>query len=181
MLSPNLFKEQWHHKSLLTHCALKTDFDECRGFSCSAGGVTALHILLFWLLIYPLKWKNASSVKKQDVQHMNAILWRKNQVVICKITSQLVAKRAEGRQWNSAEWLGKCLKFPLQRRGSFIYSFFIVYKSLIFWLHLMRYVLYMIKTKWTKHILNLDLCLYSSDKENNVEKSQSFISIVISA
>jgi hypothetical protein len=46
MSSLSLFREHWHPNSFLTNCALKTDFDECRGFSCNAGGVSALIILL---------------------------------------------------------------------------------------------------------------------------------------
>jgi hypothetical protein len=43
----------------------KYGFDKRRGVSCSVCGFSALHILPFWLLMYPLKWDHASSVKKQ--------------------------------------------------------------------------------------------------------------------
>jgi hypothetical protein len=37
-------------------------FKECNGLSCTVCGFSALRILLFWLLTYPLMWKHASSL-----------------------------------------------------------------------------------------------------------------------
>jgi len=54
---------------LKTVCS-KYRFDKCRGFSCSARGFSALHIPPFWLLMHPLKWDHASSIKKQIVQYI---------------------------------------------------------------------------------------------------------------
>jgi hypothetical protein len=35
---PSLFEDQWPNHSFSSHCTLKSDFDECKGFSCSACG-----------------------------------------------------------------------------------------------------------------------------------------------
>jgi hypothetical protein len=39
-------------------------FKECSGLSWKVCGFSALHILLFWLLMYPLRWNHALSQNK---------------------------------------------------------------------------------------------------------------------
>jgi hypothetical protein len=50
----SLFKEQCSHSSFSRHSALKPDFDECTGFSCTGCGLSAPCILQLYLLMYIL-------------------------------------------------------------------------------------------------------------------------------
>jgi len=75
----SLPKEQRSHNSFSRHSVPKTDFFEYRGILPCRCGFSALYSPLFWLLIYPLKWSHASSVKANSQSHKRLVknsCWR---------------------------------------------------------------------------------------------------------
>jgi hypothetical protein len=82
-------------------------------------------------------------------KHKPLLLKKKNPVVNCSITAQLVANKSEARQWTYAERLSNCWNCPLQWawwRGeggnSYIYTCVSIYVYLISQLCLKQYTLY---------------------------------------
>jgi len=72
----SLFKEQWTHNSFSRKITSETEFYKCWLFPSSAHQFSALHIQLFWLLVYQLKWNNASPVKTNCLTK-NPFLYKK--------------------------------------------------------------------------------------------------------
>jgi hypothetical protein len=106
----SLFKEQWFLNSLLRHCTQNTNLCECRGFSCSARRFAALHILMFWPLMYPLRWTRASSIKAKLSN-----TWSHCEKPCCWLQnySATGSRQSEARQRTCAERLSKlcCVYF----------------------------------------------------------------------
>ena len=127
-----LFKEQCFHNSLLRHCTQSTDLCECRGFSCSARRFAALRILMFWPLMYPLKWIHASSIKTKSSN-----TWSHCEKPCCWVQnySTTGSWHSEARQWTCAEWLStwcwKCFFVGEVGLLLLIYACFTIYTCLI--------------------------------------------------
>jgi hypothetical protein len=89
--------------------ALKTDFDEFRKILCVEYGFSVLHILLFWLLKYPLKSKHASPLLRAKCPTTTHFRWNKT----CRRLQHhnvAVSSQNWNKQWTCAKRLGKCCR-----------------------------------------------------------------------
>lgn len=99
-------------------------FGRCRGFACSVCGFSALHILVFWISLYPLKQRHVSSVK----QKLSNI-----QITFCKkkyIYFRLQSYRSTGSQQKLSKAVKLCwatrrmLKVSIAGRGQILVYMF---------------------------------------------------------
>ena len=83
----------------------------------------AVHILLFWSLMFPLKWQHASSAKKWPTRETFLV---KHIVVVNRFISNW-----QPTQLERAEWINKCWKRQFQRVSSFVCARFSIYTWLL--------------------------------------------------
>jgi len=121
-LPPQSLQRTMDPISFLRHCTQITDFDKCRGFSCSAREFSALHILLLWLLMYPLKWNHAWPIKNKLPHTYTSC--EKIVLLNTELPHSLVANKTKASQWTCAKWLSKWWKCPLLLLGGLLICLF---------------------------------------------------------
>ena len=80
---------------------------------------------MFWLLMCPVKWNHASTIKTNCPTHKPLLV----ETSCCQLQHHHATGGQQNwaRQWTHAEQLSECWKWPLHSRGSFLYACFIIY------------------------------------------------------
>jgi len=80
---------------------------------------------MFWLLICPVKWYDASTIKINCPTHKPLLV----ETSCCQLQHHHTTGGQQNwaRQWTHTEQLSKCWKWPLHSRGRFLYACFIIY------------------------------------------------------
>jgi hypothetical protein len=114
---------QFIFKSLYT----TNRFDECRGFSCRTCEFSALPVVLFWLLMYPLKYNRALPKPLPLKKKLKRCCWLQNYrptgsqpdlrktMKLCWTTQQMLEMSTATLGWDLEEG---------GRGGGFLWAFF---------------------------------------------------------